>query len=47
MKRAWTVDGTLEFPIVSILGVVPAVVDVRCTATRSAGGRLVTAVANR
>ncbi|WP_433058596.1 hypothetical protein [Dactylosporangium sp. CS-033363] len=45
--HAWTVDGTMKFSIVSMLGVIPTSVDVRCTATRSAGGRLVTSVANR
>jgi hypothetical protein len=46
-EYAWTVDGTLKFSIASILGVVPAAVDVRCTATRSASGQLVTSVVNR
>lgn len=46
-SHAWTVDGTFKFSIVSILGVVPGSVDVRCTATRSAGGQMVTSVVNR
>ncbi|WP_426506965.1 hypothetical protein ACPPVO_52900 [Dactylosporangium sp. McL0621] len=45
--HAWTVDGTIKFSIASMLGILPTSVDVRCKATRSAGGQLVTLVANR
>jgi hypothetical protein len=46
-RHAWTVDGTVKFSIASMFGVVPTVVDMRCTASRSSGGQLVTSVSNR
>lgn len=46
-RDAARVDGAIRFSIVSVLGTVPASVDVRCTATRSACGQLVASVVNR
>jgi hypothetical protein len=46
-RRAWTVDGTVQFSIASMFGVLPTIVDMRCTATRAADGSVSTTVTNR
>ena len=46
-RRPWTIDGTVKFSIASMFGVVPTVVDMRCTAIRAPGRTVSTAVANR
>jgi hypothetical protein len=46
-RHSWTVDGTIHFSTASTFGVLPLTVDVLCTASKSSGGVLITAVNNR